>query len=169
MSEPVFICGDSHSSILSIYARETGIDFLGGPIGNGITLEGEFCRLSPNGRLVLTDPELRPRQPRFRDLTIHPGPILSTVGFNSHRAANSLSTYLANSGSKLEELSDAVFRATVVAMRKGSLAFYKLLRDAGRQVYFTTSPQLTAEPGQLPVLQRFESVMIDEITAMAVS
>lgn len=166
MTKAVFLCGDSHASILALYAKKAGIDFLGGPIGNGIVLEQDFFVIEPDSRLILTHADLKSRQALFEQLPTYDGPILSTVGFNSHRAANALWTYLQDNNSDIEEISRAVLTATVKSMRTGSLKFYEQLCKCSNNVYFTTSPQLCLIPEQLPVLQAFESVMVQEITQL---
>lgn len=164
MPNKFFLCGDSHSSILALWARRVGIAFDGAPIGNGLTLEQPFFRVE-DGKLILTGKDLAPRQRFFTDLLSYDGPILSTVGFNSHRFAQIFSQFLIEQKADLAEISDAVFETCVLESRRGSLQFYETLVAHGRQIYFTSSPQLCRHVEQTPVLQRFEKVYIAALIA----
>ena len=141
--------------------RAQGIALRGGPIGSGQQLEQPFCRIGPDGRFELTAPDLAPRAEVFSGLARHPGPILSTVGFNSHRAAAEIWRHLQTSDTRLDEISEAAFAAAIRGLRPGALDFYRLLAGAGRRVFVTTSPQIAARPEHLPALRRFEAALLE--------
>lgn len=164
MPTKTFICGDSHASVLAGFARRQGIPFKGGPLGGGRFLESLFFA-TENDRLVFTPESMRERTAVFSALLDHEGPILSTVGFNSHRFGAFFDRFLVAEKIDQTMISDDVFRASALASRVGSLAFYRLLAERGRRVYFTCSPQIASRPAALPILKRFEDVLIPECEA----
>ncbi len=129
-------------------------------------MEQRFFRIK-NDCLILTPEIMRDRTPIFAGIIDHDGPILSTVGFNSHRFATFFYRHLKSEGIALHMISDAVFHAAVVGARSGALEFYRILAERGRSVYFASSPQIPSptEPASLPTLKRFEKVLIPEIEA----
>jgi hypothetical protein len=158
----LFLIGDSHASPLGYAARSLGLVLHGGPIGRGVSLETSFFAIE-KGLFRLTKPEHAERQKLFETLADFNGPILSTVGFNSHLFARQLAEYCGEAGVPLAAISDHLFARCVHDARSGALAFYAAMSDLKKEVYFTCSPQLPQREKDMPYLRRFENVMIDSI------
>ncbi|SDE37868.1 hypothetical protein [Ruegeria marina] len=165
MSADLFLIGDSHIIALCEAADARGWSWQGGPLGTGMQLEQCFWR-QQGTEFVYTGTGENLIGHRFKDLLTFDGPIISTLGFNSHRFAIDFASYAKSRqlAPLPSVLSDQAFADTVRDSRRNALAFYRLLSDHSREVYFTCSPQRVAS-SLLPVLRAFEDVLIDEVAA----
>lgn len=133
------IVGDSNSAGIARVARSRGLRFLGGPIGNGRTLDGDFFEVV-DGTLVLREPP--PADPNVGDLFRSGLPILSTLGFNTQRIAQDLfHDYYRPHRLPTSAISDAVLRQFVSEYKTGPLAFHRAAIDHGCPVFVVHSPQ----------------------------
>ena len=156
----LFLIGDSNAIAIGTVARADGRIFSGGPIGIGLDLEQPFF-LIENGDFILTGANTAPIRNEFRNLLRHPGPILSTIGFNSLRFARRLQKITKTQGavSWREVMSQQVFQQIVFDVRREALAFYQLLAEHKREVYFLHSPQ-RGPAEYLPTLRDIETLLI---------
>lgn len=163
MCADLFLIGDSNIIALCQAAEARGWSWQGGPLGTGKQLEQCFWQQLGTD-FVFTGPGAERINNRFRGLLTFDGPIISTLGFNSHRFAHDFAAYTASR--QLDPLpnalSDRAFTDTVRDARRDALDFYSLLAAHSREVYFTCSPQ-RVENTLMPVLRAFEDVLIDEI------
>lgn len=162
----MFIIGDSHAVAFADAAKERGLVWRGGPIGTGKALESKFWAVE-DGAFEVTLPIPDKVKARFKELLEFKGPILSVVGFNSHRFAVDIAEYLMGAGLNLrpDSLSSAVFHQCVIEARAEVLNFYRLLLDAERSVYFTHSPNRQPAKHQ-DLVHAFEAILISEIQAL---
>lgn len=162
---PVFVVGDSNAVALGAAARAAGRPFRGGPLGSGRNLEMPFYRIE-QGDFVLTGQSRAPLVDEYRSLLRHDGPILSCVGFNSHRLAGQLHGYCAGQGAAhwSELWSDQVMRQLVADSRAVALTFYRDLAAHDRKVYFIHSPQ-RVPPHLVPLLRDIEQRLIPLVQA----
>lgn len=163
MTDRLFLIGDSHTVAIGQAARRSGLAVTGGPLGAGARLEEPFYRVE-GGDFVITLPGTGPLRPLFRPLLTSPLPVLSTLGFNSHRLAGEIHAYCSAAGNQdwRQAMSGQVFEQAVLEARRTALAFYRLLADHGREVYFTCSPQRAA-PHLRDILAASETVLIREV------
>jgi hypothetical protein len=119
----LFLIGDSNIIAIARAARDQSRVFRGGPVGIGLDLERPFFTVE-NGDFVLLGTHLDSIRDEFRDLLRHSGPILSTVGFNSHRFAQRLHNFIKlKGGSSWQDLmSQQVFHQTVLDARREALS-----------------------------------------------
>ncbi|UWQ35190.1 hypothetical protein K3555_21255 (plasmid) [Leisingera sp. M527] len=163
MTEELFLIGDSHTVAIGQAARRAGLRVIGGPLGAGARLESPFYRVE-GGSFELTLPDTGPLRPLFRPLLASRSPVLSTLGFNSHRLAGEIQAYCSTTGVQDwgQAMSRQVFEHMVLEARRTALAFYRMLADHGREVYFTCSPQRVA-PHLRDILVAGETILIREI------
>lgn len=166
MSSEIFIIGDSHAVAFADAANKRGLVWRGGPIGTGKAIESKFWAVE-DGAFKITLPIPDNVKARFEGLLEFEGPILSVVGFNSHRFAIDIAEYLTGAGLDLRpnSLSSAVFHRCVIEARAEVLNFYRLLLDAGRSVYFTHSPNRHPAEHQ-DLVHAFEAILICELQAL---
>lgn len=160
-----FLVGDSHAVAIGAAARAQGRSFKGGPLGQGRLLETSFYTVED--RNFFLGPQF-PEDWRhsFKGLLTYPGPILSTVGFNSTRFARDMGKHLTKNGKKEWSalMTRQVFDQCVLDTRTYAVEFYRLLKHHGRQVYFVSSPQ-RAPVGVRNILFDCESILIPNIEA----
>lgn len=144
-------------------ARCSGLAVTGGPLGAGARLEEPFYRVDGED-FIITLPGTGALRPMFRPLLASSLPVLSTLGFNSHRLAGEIHAYCRSLGVSnwQQAMSSQVFEHMVLDARRTALAFYRLLAEHGREVYFTCSPQRVA-PHLYDMLAASEDVLIREI------
>jgi hypothetical protein len=159
----LFLIGDSNIIAIARAARDQSRVFRGGPVGIGLDLERPFFTVE-NGDFVLLGTHLDSIRDEFRDLLRHSGPILSTVGFNSHRFAQRLHNFIKlKGGSSWQDLmSQQVFHQTVLDARREALSFYELLQEHNREVYFLHSP-MRGPTEYLSAQRSFEAAFISRI------
>ncbi|MCP2669677.1 hypothetical protein NHF40_01885 [Maricaulaceae bacterium EIL42A08] len=104
---------------------------------------------------------------RFTRRLDYDGPILSVIGFNSHRFAGEFVDFgqSVHPAHGANFVSKAVFKQCVLEARANVLAFYRLLLQENRAVYLTHSPN-RCPAAHLATLQAFEAVMVNELEAM---
>lgn len=133
------LIGDSHSAGIGRVALARGISFLGGPLSAGRTLDAEFFHVNDDGAFV---GHVGLQKARFTELFRARLPILSTVGFATHRIAGELANgFYRPRGLDYSELSDSVLRQVIADFKPGPLKFYRTALEHGREVYAAHSPQ----------------------------
>jgi hypothetical protein len=175
MNPRFLVFGDSHAGTLGRAAKALELDFAGGSVMAGYYMNDTFCEVR-DGRFEMLSKlgteRLAHRLSRdglgsnLLDIDL---PILSTVGFNS---ANFCSQFcdedLAIEGSPgTRFISSACFEAVVDGSRRGALAFYAILKAAGKTVYAVPSPQ-RFRAGQQLLGRTFETVMFRRMAALGV-
>lgn len=165
MQDEVFLIGDSFIIAVAEAAKARGLAYQGGPVSSGRFLEKPFYQIVENS-FEITLEGSGPIRPLFRDLLSSSAPVISTIGFNSHRLAGQFASFYKTQGAShyREIMSRDVFEACVLDAREVALGFYQMLADVGRQVFFTCSPQ-RVPPGELEALVEAEAVLIDAISA----
>ncbi|WP_069301097.1 hypothetical protein [Neptunicoccus sediminis] len=165
MPDEVFLVGDSFVIAIAQAAKATGLGYQGGPVSAGRFLEEPFYRIEQD-RFEITLEGSGPIRPLFHDLLRSSAPVISTVGFNSHRLAAQFTALYRTQGVAhySEMMSGDVFAACVLDARAVALEFYRMLADAGRKVFFTCSPQRVPLP-ELEVLREAETILIDAVSA----
>ncbi|MDU8912168.1 hypothetical protein [Aestuariicoccus sp. MJ-SS9] len=161
----LFLIGDSNVIAIAQAADDRGLPWWGGPLAAGRMLEEPFWCIEGR-RFVYTAEGAGPIRARFEDLLVFDGPVLTTLGFNSHRFTEDFARYARAQDlpATPEALSRAAFADTVRDARRVALEFYRMLGEHGREVWFTCSPQRTAL-GLYPLLHAFEEVLIPEVAA----
>lgn len=175
MNPEFFIFGDSHAGTLMRAAKAMGIDFAGGSILAGMYLNDYFCTVEDGQFKMLTETgetrlALRLRRDGLSDNLLDADlPILSTVGFNTNNfAAIFQREGLAILGSEGEHfITQACFEAVVLSARRGALDFYRRLKQAGKTVFATRSPQRFTED-QIVVAGAFEEVIARALAKIGV-
>jgi hypothetical protein len=163
-TEPRFaLVGDCNAAMLGRVARARDIEFVGGPIDNGATLEQDFFDL--DGTTFV--PRSEKRAPELHAELFRCGlPILSTVGSNIHRITSDLNrTFYHPRKLGQHALSDAVLRQVIVENRPGPLRFYRTARELGCEVHVVHSSQRF--PDRLGVLARRLETLFLELVAAA--
>lgn len=165
MAADLFLIGDSHIIAIAEAAENRGLNWLGGPLSAGRMLERCFWEIDGK-KFVYTMEGAGPIRDRFSDLLVFDGPILTTLGFNSHRFVADFAKYASDQNLRPSPdiLSEAAFIDTVCDSRRVALDFYRLLADHGRDVYFTASPQRSNPPNHA-LLRAFEDVLIPKVEA----
>jgi hypothetical protein len=162
-----FLIGDSHSGTIGYAARKLGMDFRGGPVASGRQLESVFFRIQDNRFLITLDGRASTKRvERFENLLAFEGPILSTVGFNTHTFVGPAVEYSKKTGVSLGDMSSGAFAQWVRDERDGALQFYSTMANHSRKVFFTVSPQRFADSEEKEIGRRFESVLITAIAGM---
>jgi len=169
-----FIIGDSHSGVLAEYAKRKGLRFRGGMVGNGAHFSTSFFSVKEN-RLLLTEPKVAGRRqanhtfvPKefditpYEELLLFDGPILTTIGFHSHKAGATISRALENSGMTIEQLSTSEINLLIENCYHHCVEFYKLLQRYNKTVYFTCiSPAL-----RVPLFRESQTYMIKTASSL---
>lgn len=165
MPDEVFLIGDSLVIAIAQAAHAGGLAYQGGPVSAGRFLEEPFYQIEED-RFEITLNGSGPIRPLFRDLICSSAPVISTIGFNSHRLAAQFAALYQTQGVTHYSgmMSQDVFSACVLDTRVVALEFYQMLARAGRQVFFTSSPQRVPLP-ELEVLKEAEAVLIDAVSA----
>lgn len=158
-SEPVFaLVGDCQASKIARVARARGVPFIGGPVGNGRTLQWDFFDIDGT---AFVPREAGPQPARIADLFRAGLPILSTVGTSIHRLAALLyRDYYAAGRHDASVLSDAVLRRVLADAWPGPLKFYRAADEAGCDVHVTYSSQRFPRRWE-PHGRRLEAVYLD--------
>lgn len=175
MNPRFFIFGDSHAGTLSRAAKALKLDFAGGSVMAGMYMDDTFCEVREGKFEMLSKLGTERLAKRLSDGGLGANlldidlPILATVGFNT---ANFCSRFcaqdLAIEGSPgTRFISSACFEAVVDGARRGPLAFYALLKAAGKTVYVVPSPQRYKD-GHMGIGHAFEEVMERRMTALGV-
>lgn len=160
------LIGDSNSAGIGRVARSRGIPFLGGPLSNGITLDGDFFDVEDGDFLPRVD---GPQAAGFTGLFKAGLPILSTVGFNTQRIAQELHHgFYRPRGLDHSALSDNVLRQAIEDYKPGTVKFYRAAVEQGCDVYAVYSPQRFPEPWMALAL-RLERLLSGMLVEMGVS
>jgi hypothetical protein len=128
----------------------------------GINRNTEFFRIE-HGRFEVTD--CLWSAAKFRDLLQFEGPILSTVGFTTYLFCRDLHRYLVDNDLHFESMTRQLLERCVDDTRSQSLRFYKVLRDCGRNVFFTTCPQRCQRELKLYHFA-FQKILIAKVQAL---
>jgi len=165
MAADLFLIGDSHIIAIADAAEDRGLTWKGGPLASGRALEQYFWKIDGK-KFIYSMEGAGPIRERFCDLLVFDGPILTTLGFNSHRFVEDFDKYA--QAQKLSPspsiLSEAAFVDTVCDARHVALEFYRMLSDHGCDVYFTASPQRCTMQNHT-LLRAFEDLLIAKIEA----
>ncbi|MEQ8435826.1 MAG: hypothetical protein RIA71_16470 [Oceanicaulis sp.] len=166
MQAELFFVGDSHVCALAEAATARGAAWRGGPLGTGKQLQTPFW-LVEDGDFIFSGPGAGRVSDRFRPLLRFDGPIVSTLGFNTHRFVTDFARWADRMGAPAapEAVSEAAFEALIVDSRRTALDFYALLAQHGRTVYtVATPPRIDREYRAL--CQAFELRLVDHIAAV---
>lgn len=165
MQTELFFVGDSHVCALAEAATARGAAWRGGPLGAGKQLQTPFWRVE-DGDFIFSGPGAARVADRFRPLLRFDGPIVSTLGFNTHRFVADFARWAEQLGAPAspEAISRAAFEALVVDSRRTALDFYTLLAEHGRTVYTVATPPRIG--GEYRALCRaFEVGLADHVAA----
>ena len=144
-SVPLFI-GDSHALRLMEGAAEINVPFLGGAACAGYLYATDFYFIKDD-KFYFKD-HVKPRNPKVcKELTnilTHEGPIISTVGFNTHTFVKDKfvgATIDPKLSSEKQYISPAFFEELVLDKRKFAIKFYTMLSKFNKKFYFLSSPR----------------------------
>jgi len=148
------LLGDSHAGPIGRAAAETGLPFVGGPMGAARDFTAEFFDL-PGGAVAFRAAEPQRLYEGFladlgvaglRDLRI---PLVATFGFGVHFYATAENWWIyrePDGGFPPGFLTSALFDAIVLAMARDAVAFYRHAVELGLRVLAVLPPQRV--PGQ---------------------